>query len=456
MNLTFCGGVRGVTGSCYFIETKTHKLLIDCGMYQGEGKAERQVEDFNFDPAKIDAVILTHAHYDHCGRLPVLAQKGFRGKIFCTPPTKALSHLILKDSQHVMVENNHKKDTPILFTTDDVEMTDELMHVMNYHTEFEPVPGIKVMLHDVGHILGSAFVSLIVAAQHTKDGEKKTFVFSGDVGNDNVPILPDTELIERADVIVLESTYGNREHETAEVKIDKLKTMIDRVIGRGGTLIIPAFSIERTQELLYELDRLTDAGEIPSVPIYLDSPMAIRATEMYQHFSNYLRFDRNIFSSPDKDFFSFPNLHVTLSVDDSKRINDNSQAKIIIAGSGMMTGGRVMHHLQRYIEDPKAGILIIGYQAQGTLGRRIFNKEPKVRIYRDQYEVKAEVAAIGGFSAHADRIKLRKWAKPKQGGLSEIYLVHGDKEAKEEFKPYLEQETDAKVLIPQFWQQFEF
>ena len=184
--------------------------------------------------------------------------------------------------------------------------------------------------------------------------------------------------------------------------------------------------------------------------------MAIRATEMYQHFSNYLRFDRNIFSSPDKDFFSFPNLHVTLSVDDSKRINDNSQAKIIIAGSGMMTGGRVMHHLQRYIEDPKAGILIIGYQAQGTLGRRIFNKEPKVRIYRDQYEVKAEVAAIGGFSAHADRIKLRKWAKPKQGGLSEIYLVHGDKEAKEEFKPYLEQETDAKVLIPQFWQQFEF
>jgi len=387
MKLTFTGGVRGVTGSCYLIETDTHKLLIDCGMHQGAQRKEKNIEDFNFEPSKIDAVILTHAHYDHCGRLPILAQKGFRGKIFSTPPTKALTRIILADAQHVMVENNRKKGTPILFSTQDVEKTDDLMHVMNYHTEFEPIPGISVMMHDVGHILGSAFVSLDIAAKHMKDGKARTFVFSGDVGNHDVPILPETEEITKADVIILESTYGNREHESTDIRIDKLKIMIDKVIGRGGTLIIPAFSIERTQELLYELDRLVDANEIPNVPIYLDSPMAIRATEMYQHFSSYLRFDRNIFSSPDKDFFSFPNLRVTLSADESKKINENTKPKIIIAGSGMMTGGRVMHHLSRYIEDPKSGILIIGYQAEGTLGRKIFNKEPRVRIYRDQYDL---------------------------------------------------------------------
>ena len=456
MRLTFCGGVRGVTGSCILLETKTHKLLIDCGMYQGPGKEERQVEEFNFNPNKIDAVILTHAHYDHCGRLPVLAQQGFRGRIYCTPPTKALSHIILQDAQHVMVENNHRKGSPILFSSADVEVADELMHVINYHTQFEPVPGVSVMLHDAGHILGSAFARIKIEGKHMEDGVARTFLFSGDVGNSDVPILPDTEAIDSVDIAVSESTYGNREHESQDVRMTKLKEVIDKVIGHGGTLIIPAFSIERTQELLYELDRLVDAEEIPNVPIYLDSPLAIRATEIYQHFSDYLRFDRSIFTSPDRDFFSFPNLHVTLSVDDSKRINEDHGAKIIIAGSGMMTGGRVLHHLQRYIEDPKAGILIIGYQAEGTLGRRVFNKEPKIRIYRDQYELKAQVDAIGAFSAHADRIKLRKWLKPEKGEIKEIFLVHGDPQTKEDFKLYLEKELSSKITIPQFSQQFEW
>ncbi len=456
MKLTFCGGVRGVTGSCHLIETDTHKLLIDCGMHQGEEREDGSLEGFNFDPAKIDAVILTHAHYDHCGRLPMLAQQGFNGRIFCTPPTKALTHIVLQDAQHVMVENNQRKGTPVLFSPADVEKADDLMHVMNYHTEFEPIPGVHVMMHDVGHILGSAFVSLKIEAKHMKDGKARTFLFSGDVGNENVPILPDTESIDEADVIITESTYGDREHESTNVRMDKLKRMIYRVIGRKGTLIIPAFSIERTQELLYELDRLVDADEMPNVPIYLDSPLAIRATEIYQHFSNYLKFDRNIFTSPDRDFFSFPNLHVTLSVDESKRINDDMRPKIIIAGAGMMTGGRVLHHLQRYIEDPKSGILIIGYQGEGTLGRRVLNKEPRVRIYRDKYDLKAEVEAIGAFSAHADRVKLRKWLKPDEGDSKEIYLVHGDPEAKDAFKPYLEEELGSKIHIPQYWQSYEY
>lgn len=456
MKLTFSGGVRAVTGSCILMETDSHKILIDCGMFQGEHALERSQEVFNFDPRSIDAVILTHAHYDHSGRLPLLVKQGYDNPIYCTAPTKALSKIILEDAQHVMVDNSHRMGTPVLYDLVDVQETDSLIKVINYHTEFEIVPGVRAMMHDAGHILGSAFISLDIDASHMKNNQNYRFVFSGDIGNEDVPILPPTELIESADIVITESTYGDREHEQVDARMTKLKEIISKVIGRGGTLLIPAFSIERTQELLYELDRLIDANEIPAVPIYLDSPLSIKATEIYQHFASYLRFDRDIFMSPDRDFFSFPNLQITLTVDASKSINQDQSPKIIIAGSGMMNGGRIVHHLKHYIEDQKNGLLIIGYQGMGTLGRKIFDGAKKVKIHREEYQVNAEVQAIGAFSAHGDRIKLRQWLHPVKGQSKTIFLVHGDDDVKVKFKTYLEQEFSNEIIIPQYWQSFDF
>ncbi|MFH1611471.1 MAG: MBL fold metallo-hydrolase, partial [Patescibacteria group bacterium] len=390
------------------------------------------------------------------GRLPLLSKQGFTGSIFCTPPTKSLTNIVLQDAQHLMADNNHRMNTPILFDVDDVKNVDGMICVMNYHTQFEVIPGVNVMLYDAGHILGSAFAVVDIDAKHTADSKARRIVFSGDIGNNDVPILPETESISNADIVICESTYGDREHEPVDTRMTKLRDMIKNVIGDKGTLLIPAFSIERTQELLYELDRMIDDQLIPNCPIYLDSPLSIKATEIYQEFANYLRFDRDIFSSPDRDFFSFPNLHVTLTVDASKSINDDDRSKIIIAGAGMMNGGRILHHLKRYIEDLRSGILIIGYQAEGTLGRRIFDRAEKVRIYGDEYDVKAKVGAIGAFSAHGDRRKLRQWLKTCQEPIGQIFLVHGDADVKENFKIYLEKELGGNIEIPKYWQSFEW
>jgi metallo-beta-lactamase family protein len=455
MQLSFHGAVRGVTGSCFLLETKESKLLVDCGMFQGERmNAPENLAELGFDPADVDAVIVTHAHYDHTGRLPLLAKNGFTGKIYMTPPTKALSRLILEDAQRVMAENAKRNGDPVLYAPEDVEKADDLVTTMNYHTQFEVVPGVHAMFHDAGHILGSAFISLTFDGRHMKDGEKKTIVFSGDLGNDQIPILPDTEAIHEADIVVTESTYGNRDHEPVASRHGKLKDAVTKVIDRGGTLIIPAFSIERTQELLYELDGLIDAKELPDVPIYLDSPLAIRATEVYRHFHSYLRFDRSILTSPDRDFFSFPRLKVTLNSEDSKSINSHQGPKVIIAGSGMMTGGRVLHHLKRYLEDKRSGVLILGYPGVGTLGRKIQDGVEQVRIHEEPLQVRAEIMTIHSFSAHADRKKIRDWVKPEQGSVEKIFLTHGDHEVKPEFAEFLKQEVEADVVIPQYWQSF--
>ena len=449
MKLSFHGGVRGVTGSCILIETSKAKLLIDCGMFQGERTAgKKNLEPFGFDAASIDAVVVSHTHYDHTGRIPKLYKEGFTGDVYMTPPTKSLSKLVLEDALHVMADNAHRTGDPILFSKDDLDNMFAHTKGLNYHTEFEPAPGMSVMFHNAGHILGSAYI--------TVDVEGKRILFSGDIGNETVPILPDTEPIERADVIICESTYGDKEHEPMKTREEKLIAFSTKILNRGGTLIIPAFSIERTQELLYALDELVDRSLIPDVPIYLDSPLAIRATQVYRDFKTHLQFDRDVFSSPDRDFFSFKRLKETLSVDSSKMINKDQRAKIIIAGSGMMTGGRVVHHLRKYLSNPKNGVLIIGYQAEGTLGRQIFNGAKKVKIFREDVHVKAQVSAIGSFSAHGDRKKLAKWLQPKQGPAAQVYLVHGDPETKVSFRIYLEDHIKSEVLIPEFQQEVEF
>ncbi len=454
MKITFHGAVNGVTGSCFELETKTHKLLVDCGMYQGERAFEYNGQ-FDFDPRKIDAVLLTHAHYDHCGRLPILAKQGFEGRIFCTPPTKPLSNIVLEDAQHLMVDNNYRMGTPILFGEVDVQKVDSQMSTVNYHTSFEVVPGVIATFFDAGHILGSAFIHLAIDAKHTKDNKQLNIVFSGDIGNKSVPILPDTEDLGSAQVIICESTYGDREHEPMAERNTKLKDMINKILGSGGTLLIPAFSIERTQELLYELDKMIDESSIPSRTIYLDSPLSIKATGIYQEFSNYLLFDRDIFTSPDKNFFNFPNLKLSLSSDASKEINYDSKPKIIIAGAGMLNGGRILHHLKRYISDRLSGLLIIGYQAEGTLGRQILDGAKNIQIHKDDYEVGARVEAIGAFSAHGDRVKLKEWFNTNTQKADKVFLVHGEQTAKESFKEYLSHEMQSDIILPKYSQSFE-
>ncbi len=453
MKLSFHGAARGVTGSCHLLKAKDtkgveHQMLFDCGMFQGQQMCgTKNMEEFAFDPQKIEFVFVTHPHADHTGRLPRLASKGFTGKIYMTPPCLGLTKVVLTDAHNIMKQDAEKCGSPVLYELEDLERTFAHAETAGYHEEMEVAPGIKVMFHDAGHVLGSAFI--------TVEAEGKTVVFSGDIGNDNVPILPDTEPIHHADVVVCESTYGHRRHEDKESRSAKLRGYIEQILEQKGVLMIPAFSIERTQELLYEIDLILKDLKT-SIPIFLDSPMAIRATELYRHYDNYLRFDASILDEEDRDFFSFPNLRETLSRDDSMHINELPAPKIIIAGSGMMSGGRIMHHLIRYLPDPNNILLIIGYQAHGTTGREIFEGAKTVKIFRKDVKVRATVKAIGAFSAHGDSDKITRWLKPEEGGVAKkIFLVHGDPDSKEAFAKQLRDELKTDVIIPEYQSEHE-
>ncbi|MBI4592393.1 MBL fold metallo-hydrolase [Candidatus Uhrbacteria bacterium] len=447
MNVSFHGAIEEVTGSCILLsvqdaEGKERRILVDCGMFQGERFAEeRNAEPFTFDVKAIDAVYVTHPHADHTGRLPHLLHQGYAGPITMTHPCQALSRIVLEDAFHIMEENAERMNEPLLYTREDLDALMERCTSVNYHQEIMLAPGVRVMFHEAGHVLGSAYISV--------EAEGKKIVFSGDIGNDNVPILPDTEALSHVDYVVCESTYGHRVHEDHAERGARLREALESTIRLRGALLIPAFSIERTQELLYELNQILLHQLKTELPIFLDSPMAIRATQVYRHFKEYLQFDESILSDPDRDFFSFPNLHETLGREESKAINDVSMPKVIIAGSGMMSGGRIMHHLMRYLPDPNSTVLIIGYQGRGTLGRKIYEGADEVAIYGHPIRVRAQVKAIGAFSAHGDMNKLTRWLTPEQGkNPTKIFLIHGDPEVKEVFASHLRHELNTEVLIP--------
>ncbi|NQV90009.1 MBL fold metallo-hydrolase [Candidatus Uhrbacteria bacterium] len=449
MKVSFHGATPGVTGSCHRLQVKdtngkNHQILFDCGMFQGEQMCgSKNHDEFGFDPKEIEMVFVSHPHADHTGRLPKLVKEGFRGTIFMIEPCVGLTKLVLEDAHHIMKEDAKRCGSPVLYELEDLTLAFEQVKGVGYHQQIDIAPGVKAMFHEAGHVLGSAYISV--------EGEGKRVIFSGDIGNDDVPILPETEPISRADVVICESTYGYRKHEGVETRASMLKEAIEGVIHHRGVLMIPAFSIERTQELLYEIDRLL-LGELKTkMPIYLDSPMAIKATALYRHYKQYLKFDVPILSEPDNDFFSFPNLRETLSVSESKAINDSPSPKIIIAGSGMMSGGRIMHHLIRYLPDKNNHLLIIGYQARGTIGRKLFDGAKKVRIYGTEVDVHAKMSAIGAFSAHGDMDKLTRWITPVDGKIPEkIFLVHGDPESKEPFAKHLRETLKTEVLIPDY------
>jgi metallo-beta-lactamase family protein len=452
MRLTFYGAVEDVTGSCFVLETRHGRLMVDCGMHQGERMCStKNLEAFGFTPEHINAVVVTHAHFDHTGRLPDLVKQGFAGKIFMTPPTKALMHIVLDDSLRVMAENAQKCGDPVPYEEMHLEAMLEQVVTVPYRHIIQPFEGVTVEFFDAGHILGSSFIHVTV----DDAGVVKTLTFSGDIGNNHVPILPDTEPRPASDIVVCESTYGKADHEPVAAREPRLAEFVKMVIGRGGTLMIPAFSVERTQELLFALDQLLQRGEIPTVPIYLDSPLAIRATEIYRHFSDYLSFNHPAAPGSDGDWFRFAHLHETLSPESSKLINDDKRPKIIIAGNGMMTGGRIMHHLARYIDDPKSGLLIIGYQAKYTLGRVIQNGATDVSIFREKHAVRATVLTIDSFSAHGDQQKLTTFIRGAGALPEKIFLVHGEGPTKDIFADHLRLTLNVEVEIPRIMQTYE-
>lgn len=446
MNITFYGAAGEVTGSCHLLEIGGKKILVDCGMFQGSQYAdERNHEKFPFDVHTLDAVLLTHAHIDHSGRLPRLVTEGYTGPIYATAPTLGLLPAMLEDTYHIMTENEKRLGHPLVYSESDFKHVETLGQVVTYGKPIS-IGSVSVVFHDAGHILGSSFVEIT--------GEGKRVVFSGDVGNADAPLIRDTEsLMSGIDVLVMESTYGDRMHEKEGERADIIVKAIKETVGRGGALVIPTFAIERTQALLFLLNNLVEQKEIPRVPIYLDSPLAIKATRIYKESSRFYDEEAKAIYLKDGDLFDFPGLIKSETTDQSKAINAAPNPKVVIAGSGMMNGGRILHHLIRYLPDPNSTIMIVGYQAQGTLGRKLFDGAHAVKIYRDMVEVKASVKAIGAFSAHADQGKLVDWVKramPKK-----VILVHGEDTAREALHRQFERDFRIQTLMPKKGERIE-
>jgi len=422
MKISFFGATREVTGSCYLVETDNARLLIDCGMYQGSRFAdEKNLEPFGFDAKTIGAVAVTHGHLDHTGRIPKLIKEGFRGNIYATPPTCDIAHIVLDDAVQVMREDSERKGTPMLYEKEDVEKAASHLRPVEYGKTVK-LEDLTIRFHDAGHIFGSAFIEVA-------EDNGSCVVFSGDLGNKNVPILRATEKLPDVDALIIESTYGNRIHEDETTRETKLKEAIMRTVKGRGVLIVPAFAVERTQQLLYELNHLVENRLIPPVDIYLDSPMAIRITEVIKRYPQYYDEEALRLVSSGDDLFDFQGLHVTMSRDDSKTINDAPKPKVIIAGAGMMNGGRIKHHLIRYLGDPHSTVLIIGYQAQGTLGRRLYSGEKHVKVLGEPMEVRATITSIGAYSAHADQHTLLNWIENAEKPPRHVYCTHGEEEA---------------------------
>lgn len=419
IKFSFFGGAQEVTGANHLLETDKVKILVDCGMMQGSRfSSRRNQDDFAYDVTSIDALLVTHAHIDHTGRIPFLVKKGFKGTIYSTPPTKDFAKLMLEDSLGVLEKEAAREGegTPF-YTMEDVEHAMALWETVPYGKHLS-IGDVSVAMHDAGHVLGSATIEIDV-------GPKK-ILFTGDLGNTPMPLLPPPEKIGGVHCMVIESAYGNRVHEDLDDRKAKLERAIEDTVKRGGTLIIPAFALERTQELLYEFNDLVEHGRIPRIPFYIDSPLSIKATAVYKKYQGYFSKEaRDIIKSGD-DLFQFPGLHMTLTSDESKTINEVRGPKVILAGAGMMQGGRILHHARRYLPGKENMILFVGYQAAGSLGRRIIDGERQVNIFGDRVTVNAEVRSIRGYSAHADTNGLFDFVQHSADTLERVFVVQGE------------------------------
>jgi len=430
MNISFLGACGEVTGSCIFIESSSAKFLVDCGMFQGLGSYEKNFHDFSFKPEEIDFVLLTHAHLDHSGRLPFLFKNGFRGKIFSTKSTKDLTEIILKDSARIF-----EKDFRIpLFNFNDVSNTINSFETFDYSNEIK-IGDIVVRMKDAGHILGSTIFEVFI--------EGKKIVFSGDLGNDNAPIVRDTEFASSADVVVIESTYGGKIHQSRGEGVIELKRNIDEVIEKKSVLLIPSFSIERTQELLFEINKLVEEKKIPFINVFLDSPLAIKATEIYSKYEKLFDQECVTLINSGDDIFDFKGFKTTKLFKDVKGVLDSSSPKIIMAGSGMCSGGRIPSYIKTYGDDKNNIILLNSYQAEGTMGRKLEMGE-NVFIEDERIEIKAQVRKILSFSSHADSSKLKKWVL--KTSAKKVFINHGEDEERSSLKKSLEGKIENIIL----------
>ncbi|MHB8651851.1 MAG: MBL fold metallo-hydrolase [Minisyncoccota bacterium] len=422
----FYGAAGMVTGSNFLftispLGERTHplRIMIDCGLFQcGKTCEEKNRQPFPYDPKTVDVLIITHAHLDHVGRIPRLVKEGFKGSIYSTVPTKAIAQLVMVDSLGVLRKEAHREGKDPLYDEHDVERVMALWRTQEYRVTFDLSNGVSAILHDAGHILGSSMVEL-------SRGDKK-IVFTGDLGNSPAPLLHDTDHLERADYLVMEAVYGDREHEDRDRRRALLEDAIEDAVSRGGALVIPAFSIERTQEVLYEINALVEHKKIPEVPVFLDSPLAIKVTDIYKEYESYFNVSATKEIRSGDDIFNFPRLHLTMRREESETIARVPNPKIIIAGSGMSNGGRVVEHHKHYLPDPKSTVLIVGFQAAGTLGRLLQEGAKEVDIGGERIPVRAKIVTLHGYSAHKDVVGLFDFVEGLADGLEKVFIVHAE------------------------------
>ncbi len=416
--ITFCGGTGTVTGANFLLEIDNKKILVDCGLTQGMKLADDiNWDPFPYDPKTIDILFISHAHVDHIGRIPKLINDGFRGKIYSTMPTKALASPMLEDTAAILGKND-KQNLDKIYTPENIKLALSLWQGFEYHQEIKITENLTVSLFDAGHILGSAMT------EFKYNGKK--ILFTGDLGNSPSPILPDTEKMTDIDYLVMESVYGDRNHESRAERRNYLQQTIEDNYKRKGTLIIPTFSLERSQELLFELDELIREKKIPVMPIFLDSPLAIRLTEVFKQFKSYFNERAQKAMVHDKYIFDFPGLHNTLESKDSQMINSVANPKIVIAGSGMSTGGRIVHHERHYLPDPNNTLLLTGYQAVGSPGRLIQEGVKTVHITGEDVPVRAHIVTISGYSGHKDSDGLLGFVEDMQDHVKKVFAVMGE------------------------------
>lgn len=418
VKIKFCGGTGSVTGSNFLLEANGKKILIDCGLTQGIKLADTiNWDDFSYDPKEIDFLIITHAHVDHIGRIPKLIKEGFNGIIYSTLPTKSLAIFMLEDTMNIL-SKNREYDLESIYNPDNLKKAMSLWQGYEYNKRIKITENFDFTFQNAGHILGSAMIEFVL--------NNKKIVFTGDLGNSPSPLLPDTEKLNDIDYLVMESVYGDRNHESRDDRRKYLEKVIEDNYKRKGTLIIPTFSLERSQELLFELNDLVENKRIPPMPIFFDSPLAIRLTEVFKQYKNYFNEQAQKVMSIDQHIFDFPGLHSTLRTEDSKKINEVPNPKVIIAGSGMSSGGRIVHHERHYLPDPNNTILLIGYQAVGTPGRLIQEGAKTVRITGEDVSVRAHVATIHGYSGHKDSDGLLNFVEDTMETLKKVFVVMGE------------------------------
>jgi metallo-beta-lactamase family protein len=463
MHLEFHGAARTVTGSRHLVVAGGHKSLLDCRLFQGRREESDHLNrNFGFDPKEIDAVVMSHAHIDHSGALPSLVKQGFKGCIHGTLATADLLTVMLRDSAYIQEKDieyvnkrRKKKGEPPkepLYGLVDAENTLELLEGHRYHHPQQIVPGITATYYDAGHILGSSVVSLDI----TEGNDRRTLVFSGDLGRKDLPILKDPETPPEADTLIIESTYGDREHRPVAMVAERLEKLINRVFNQKGKLIIPAFAVGRTQELVYVISQLLRDGRIPGCCVYVDSPLAVNVTDIFdRHPETYDAEIRKILKETG-DRFGFDLLEYVRSVDESKELNTQAGPFIVISASGMMEAGRVLHHLSNAVEDPNNVVLVVGYQAANTLGRRLVEGSSEVRIFGDTHPVRAEIVVMNEFSAHADRNELMSWVQDFRRKPTRAYVVHGDDSQSFPFAKRLHEDAEIQdVVVPEQGQRRE-